>query len=67
MWINNKNYSYFRTNSDNHDIQALNGGLLLLDIDKLRAQPEIIAPEYFRKMIQEFHYIPMTDQVYIFF
>ena len=40
----------------------MNGGLLLLDIEKLRAQPEIIAPEYFKKMIQEFDYIPMTDQ-----
>ena len=34
-----------------------------MDIEKLRAQPEIIAPEYFNKMKQEFGYIPMTDQV----
>ncbi len=37
-----------------------------MDIEKLRAQPEIIAPEYFNKLKQEFSYIPMTDQVKVY-
>ncbi len=36
---------------------------MLLDIEKLRAQHRIIAPEYFNKMKQEFDYIAYTDQV----
>ncbi len=46
--------------------QALNGGLLLMDIEKLRKQPEIVSPEYFHKLRQEFGYIPLTDQVEIY-
>ena len=38
-----------------------------MDLEKLRAQPEIVAPEYFQKLKQEFGYIPLTDQVKIQF
>ncbi len=38
---------------------------MLLNIEKLRSQPEIVAPEYFQNIIQEFNYIPYADQVLI--
>ena len=43
--------------------KALNSGVTLFDIEKLRAQPEILAPEYMRKLKQEFGYITMNVQV----
>ena len=43
--------------------QALNSGVTLFDIEKLRSQPEIIAPEYMHKLKEEFDYITMNVQV----
>ena len=38
-----------------------------MDLEKLRACPEIFAPEYFRKSKQEFHYLAMGEQVIKFY
>ncbi len=36
-----------------------------MKIEKLRSQPEIVSPEYLQNLVQEFNYIPATDQVLI--
>ena len=47
--------------------QALNSGVVLINLERLRCEPELVSPEYFLKLRQEYDYVTNNDQVNVNF
>ena len=49
--------------SDVQIYQALNSGIVLMDLEKLRERPELFTPQYFLSLQTKYNYAHFGDQV----
>ncbi len=46
--------------------QALNSGVVLINLERLRCEPQLVSPEYLLKLRQQYDYVTNNDQVNVF-